>query len=865
MKVITTHSGADFDALSSLLAASKLYPGALMFLPGSPEKKVREYLENEDFPGALAGFNDIKSGKLSLLVITDTRFENRLGRIGNMIHDDTEIHIFDHHPRTDKDMTGTVDVLEKYGATTTILVNRIIASGIRITPDEATLMVLGIYEDTGCLTYPLTTPADVDVVSFLLKNGADLSLVSRYVIHEVNEKQLDLLNTFLESKRVMNNEAGMIVFVHAEITDYVEELAIVVHKTMDILKPDVLFALVKIGSRILCISRSRSKKADVGKILGGMGGGGHPTAASVTFEGISMEEALVKLRGAFKKDKRNETRKSRSMRIIRKAARVIPSVHTCSQAYHTLNHLDMKYAPVGADNGKLYGIAERVELEKAVRHGFSEHPVTEFITKQVPSVSETDSEETIADKMTSCGFPFLILRDKDGIVSGLVEHAFTELDGQSSNNISVSNEFVLSKLENNLGKRVVEIIRIAAGIAADMNMSAYCVGGMVRDILMDIKHKDIDIVVEKDGIEFARRLSEKLGGRLSGHEKFKTAVVKTAHRAIDIATLRKEYYEFPAALPEVEGGTLQQDLYRRDFTVNSMAVQINPENEYGKLIDYFKSRDDLEGKTIRILYPLSFIEDPTRIFRAVRFEKRFNFSIAEDTLIQLKKTVHMDIHSALTNDRVKEEIILILEEDKPHEILSRLGDLGVLSCIHNDLEITQNIYSLMEECGSMAAKIPGHRKKRWQINRWKYLLMIIISELDVKEGERILEEFHFSKDYIHVYLKAKESAVRIIRLLGQHLSRARIYKSLHSIEEDVLFYIFCICRNDDIRNKILLYMEELKPVEPNIDGIALIEMGYSPGPLFSEILHMIKTQKINGKLNTRREENEYVMRNYPKI
>ncbi len=824
MKVITTHSGADFDAISSLLAASKIYPDAVMFLPGSAEKKVREYIAEQGFPGKIAEFKELKEKKLDLLVVVDTRFKNRLGRIANLIDSETEIHLYDHHPRTDKDIKGDIDIWGKYGATTTMFIKKLVQQNIPLEPREATLMAMGIYEDTGCLTYPITTPDDIEAAAFLLRKGASLKIISKYIIHELNEKQVDLLNTLLNSKSYIEINHDKIVFVHAEILDYVEELAAVVHKVVDILKPDALFALVKIKFKVLCISRSRSKHIDVGNILSNFDGGGHPSAASATFEYMPIYDVKQKLSSFLIKNLRN---KSDNLRIAKKPVRVIPVSHTANQAYHTLNHLNLKYAPVGDSRGNVTGIVQRSELEKALRHGLSKHCVTEFVTSRNPSVVESDDMK------------------------------------KTDSSLSPSYDYLTSKLENNLSRKVIEILKMAGKIADEMNITAYCVGGMVRDILMNIKHQDIDIVVEKKGIEFAKKLSEKLKVHVNCHEKFKTAVIKLPYREIDVATLRKEYYEFPAALPEVSFGTLKQDLYRRDFTINAMAIQINPHAEYGKLIDYFGSRKDLDNKTVSILYPLSFIEDPTRIFRAIRFEKRFNFSLDKDTLKQLNKTVHMDIHSRLTTDRVREEIILILKENKPHEILSRLGKLGVLNCINPRLKISGNIYNLIRGFSVISFEIPQIYEKLWQEKKWLIILLMMISELEIEEGKIVLKEFHFSQNFMSYYLQSKKYANRIINLLKRKLTLARIYKALHFLNIEVLFYVISICNNDEVRKKIIFYLSDLKHVKPAINGEELKNMGYTPNPLFSKILFILKLVKFNGTVKNMEEEKKFVLKFFP--
>ncbi|MFC2060929.1 DHH family phosphoesterase [Elusimicrobiota bacterium] len=857
LKIITTHTGADFDALSSLIAASKLYPDAYIFIPGSPERKVREYLDSEYFPGNMISYGEMQNENLELLVIVDTRYLSRLGRIREFITDETEIHMYDHHPRTEEDMKGDVDVMKNYGATTTILVEKIIESQIEINPGEATLLALGIYEDTGCLTYPLTTSSDMDIVSYLMKSGANLRTISKYAVHEINEEQVSLLDTLLKSKSFIKVGSDKVAFMHAAINDYIEELAVVVHRAMDIINPDALFVFIEIQSKILCISRSKSEDINVGVMLTYFRGGGHPTAASATFLNTDYNEVKKKMVAYLEKN----IAKTEGLPMIKKSAKVIPHYHTAETAYHTLTHLNLEYAPVGDIDGSLAGCVQKAELDKAVRHGMAEHGVTEFITMNVPSADESEDPKNISKKLASSGFDFLVMK-KDSVITGLIEKKESSIETIVDDAGEPSYELVRSKLENNLSQGVLEILELAVEIADQMGIGVFCVGGMVRDIIMDKKHKDIDLVVEKHGIEFGEKLAKKLDGHISTHRKFNTAVIKLPDREIDVATLRKEYYEFPAALPLIEKGTLKQDLYRRDFTVNAMAIQLNPEEECGKLIDYFGGRKDLQKKIIRILYPLSFIEDPTRIFRAIRFEKRFGFVLSAETLSQLKKTVSMDIHSYLTSDRVKEEIIMILKEPDPHEIFLRLDELGVLNSIHSSLKITDNIYNTIKEYNNVVEGLPEGVKEEVKKRQWTIMLLILISELEKETGKKVLEGFHFSLKYISIYLEVKEYSQKIINLLNKDISNARIYKALNFLKEDVLFYIICTASDKKVEENIVKYLNEIKNIKISTCGKDLKEMGFKTGPIFSEILNTLKMARINCIIENADQEKDFIKKNF---
>jgi tRNA nucleotidyltransferase (CCA-adding enzyme) len=231
-----------------------------------------------------------------------------------------------------------------------------------------------------------------------------------------------------------------------------------------------------------------------------------------------------------------------------------------------------------------------------------------------------------------------------------------------------------------LPQEIKDLIYLASNIATENNMPVYLVGGFVRDLLLEVKNLDLDFVIEGDGIKFAEDLATILKARLIRHRRFGTAtivlnpvrVITSFSRLpivsrgvkIDIATARRETYPRPASLPLVTRGTLEDDLARRDFSVNAMAISIT-KKDFGKLVDFFCGKDDLQHKKVRILHSLSFIDDPTRMLRAIRFEQRYNFKIEPHTLKLLKVAAAIKMLEKVQPQRLRDELILILKEAHP--------------------------------------------------------------------------------------------------------------------------------------------------------------------------------------------------------
>jgi tRNA nucleotidyltransferase (CCA-adding enzyme) len=231
-----------------------------------------------------------------------------------------------------------------------------------------------------------------------------------------------------------------------------------------------------------------------------------------------------------------------------------------------------------------------------------------------------------------------------------------------------------------LPREIADLIVLAEEIATEKNLSAYLVGGCVRDLLLGEKNFDLDIVVVGEAISFADEFSRRLKVKVIQHRRFGTATVHPAgHPKVDFATSRKEYYPYPAALPLVSPSTLKDDLFRRDFTINAMAIDITRGN-FGKLIDFFGGRPDLERGLIRVMHERSFVDDPTRILRAIRFEQRLGFRMEAQTLGYLQTALRQKALRQLAPTRITRELQLIFKEEKALLCLKRLNQLCGLKC-----------------------------------------------------------------------------------------------------------------------------------------------------------------------------------------
>ena len=295
MKIITSHINADFDSLASMIAAKKLYPDALLVFPGSQERKVRDFIEVFD-PVKINRLKDIDPEKVDTLIIVDTKQRDRLAALAELLTNKSlTVHIYDHHPFEKDDIRGEVEKLEKVGATATLFVELLKGKKLHPTPMEATILALGIYEETGSLLFPSTTERDLLAVSYLLKRGANLNIVSSYIKTELNVEELDLLNELVKSSDEIVLSGIRIVIAKATREIYIGDAAHLAHRIMELEDIDAVILLLAMEGKILIIGRSRVPELDIGELLKEFGGGGHRSAASATIREESLEVVAEKL------------------------------------------------------------------------------------------------------------------------------------------------------------------------------------------------------------------------------------------------------------------------------------------------------------------------------------------------------------------------------------------------------------------------------------------------------------------------------------------------------------------------------------------------------------------------------------------
>ncbi|HBL23476.1 MAG TPA: polya polymerase, partial [Deltaproteobacteria bacterium] len=575
MKVITSHLNADFDSLSSMVAAKKLYPDATLVFPGSQEKTLRDFLIHSTlYLFDIAKLRKIDHNSIDMLILVDTRDKTRIGDLAKVTENGkVTVHAYDHHPDSENDVKADFQIVRNVGATVTILISLIRERAIPITPEEATVMMLGIYEETGSFRFSSTTVEDFEAASYLLSQGANINLVSDMLVRELTPEQVFLLNDIIKNATVYSINGIDIVITEGSTEQYVGDLAVIVHKYRDMENINAVFALFRMEDRIHIIGRSRIPEVDSGYIMSLFGGGGHKVAASSTVKEMTLPEAKEKLIEIL----RNNVKPLwKAKDIMFFPVKTVDSQSPISEALNVLTKYNINAVPVLAKD-RVVGVITRQVAAKALFHKLQNQPIDDYMFTEFQTVSPEDSIEAVKEKIIGNNqrfLPVVLNNELKGAITRTDllrvledEIAKTVLEKLEFHEKYVQRKNVRKLMEERLDDTTMKKLTDMGDLADEMGFHAHLVGGFVRDLLLRIDNFDIDIVIEGDGIAFAEEMVKRFHTRMRSHREFSTAKLLFPDGfKIDIATARLEYYRAPAALPTVEHGSLKLDLHRRDFT-----------------------------------------------------------------------------------------------------------------------------------------------------------------------------------------------------------------------------------------------------------------------------------------------------------
>jgi tRNA nucleotidyltransferase (CCA-adding enzyme) len=839
-EVIATHGNTDFDAFAAMLAARRLYPDAVVCVPGTLNKNVKEFyrLHADELDAVEASRLELDA--VRRLIVVETLHASRLGELEQVALDpDVEKAVFDHH--TGEPLPEWVAsanaVLSEDGALTTTLVGILAEREIPVAPLEATAFALGIHEDTGSLTYASATQRDADALAWCLRHGARQAEIATYLHVPLAEGERDLLSALLaalESHRIAGIELLVAAVSWPEHVDGISNLA---HKIVDLTDCKGLVLLVEMDERVFCVTRSRTAELDAAELARVLGGGGHAQAASAIFRG-NLDQARETLFAGLESAVRDPLH---AKDVMSSPARSVHPDDPVSAAMVACQRYGQSGILV-VDDGRLAGTVSREDLDKAISHGLAHAPVKGIMSSKVDTADEETPLGELQRLLSASDDGRVAVLGGDNQVVGVVTRSDLLLAAGSREDARAEPAPVLADELDRL-EHLAKVFEAVSAISEGYD-GVYLVGGTVRDILLGEPNFDVDIAVEGDAIALAGSLADALDGRARVHEKFGTAVVLYGDgERVDVVTARTEFYDAPGALPTVEHASIREDLFRRDFTINAMAVSLKGEDR-GRLVDPFGGRRDLQTGTIRVLHNLSFIDDPTRIFRGVRYENRYGFRMDDHTVRLARGCIEMGLVGDLSSTRLREELVALLEEGDVHHSIPRLAELGAGPAIHPHLAADQEAVRLIDRMREL------NDRYGLGVPIWRLGFIALARELPADEAFQWLEGLKVRRRDTEQIAAAVTVGPRIVERLRGEVSPAEVVALAEPYAPDAPLYALALADLPAVHD----YFERLGGVRLEITGSDVAELGLAESPRVGEVLSELKRRKLNGELDGRESE-----------
>ncbi|MEW6244702.1 MAG: CBS domain-containing protein [Bacillota bacterium] len=857
--MIISHNNMDFDALGAMLGAFRLFPAAFLVLPQSLAPGVREFLSlHKDLVGFIPA-NRVDAAKVSEVVVVDTSSSERLAcrdiLAGKMVH------LIDHHPAGDITAQGLHRV-EPVGAACTLLVELLQERGIKMSTLDATALALGIHSDTGGLSFLSTTSRDARALACCLDGGANLRVIGEFLEVQMTGEQYALMQELASELSHCRIKGVDVAYAAASADRYVPGLSMLASRLADLSGAEALFVAVYMDGRTYVVARSRTQELDVTQLLAPLGGRGHRQAASVSLKGVTAEEAMRALLLGLDAAVVPARTAADLMSTPVKTVRPDTSVEEANRIMLRLGHSGL---PVVDEEGRLVGIISRRDVDKVLTHELGHAPVRAYMSVNVLSVSPDTPVEELRRIMVTHDKGRLPVVD-GGVLLGIVTRSdlLRVLYGDEhprwhrelfQNGNSGQRENLSERLASMLPEDMLSVVTALGEVADGLGVRCYLVGGIVRDLLLGVRNFDLDVTVEGDGVQFAHAVAQRLGGKVRAHREFGTATVQMPELCLDVASSRREYYEYSGALPKVEFASIKEDLRRRDFTINAMALSIN-RDDFLTLIDYYGGQEDLQNRIIRVLHNMSFIEDPTRLFRAVRFLGRYGFEWEKETLALAMEAVRLNAVSRVSVQRLTNEVILLLSEPDPPSALKALARINLFEPLFH-ISWTTALERELKRTKRALAEVSERVFSRPVIEYVPYLLVLarhagkanlVMCQLSLKKGPASILE---------------SSACGIDEVLGELDSPGRVkpsavYEALSRRAPEEVAFLLAVAPSARVRRRIRQYLSNLAEVKLESTGRDLIEMGFPPSVLFKMAMDAARRAKLDGKISSKEQELKFM-------
>lgn len=873
MRLILTHEQADFDGLASVLGATLSRPGSIGVLPRSMNRNVQMFLSAYAGDIPLKEQSELGNQSPNGIVVVDTQSVVSIKGVSSK----TPITIFDHHhKRSDLPENWKFNQLST-GSCTTFFVEQLQEQGEDLHLMHATLLLLGIYEDTGSLTYANTTARDASAVAFLLEQGASLKIAARFLNPPLSVEQRVVFESLLDHAQFITSHGCHLMVSHAKAPELADEVSSIAHKLSDLLYPDGLFIFVHTSEGLRMVARSISDQINVARIAAKFGGGGHERAAAALIhidpkKPIPLEATLEQ----FIKDLPGWVKPAVTVgKIMSKKPLLLEVNSSAREALELMQRYGYEGFPV-VEGDTVVGLLTRRTVDRALAHKLN-LPAQILMESGCVSVHPDDTLDHLQHIMADSSWGQVpVIDPASQKIIGIVTRTDL-LKTLSGSETGIRGKLNLSTdLETCMPPARLALLKLVAERGHALNLPIYLVGGFVRDLILRKASPDFDFVVEGDALQLAHALASQYGGKVTSHKQFGTAKWQITSirqklmesrdensildpvdlpESIDLISARTEFYDHPTALPTVKQSSIKLDLHRRDFTINTLALRLDGAH-YGDLYDFWGGLADLRARLVRVLHSLSFVDDPTRILRAVRFEQRFGFNLEARTLEFLRQS--LSLLQQTSGDRIRHEIELLFKEKNVADVISRLDDIGALKAIYPDWQWSTHLNPALEK----ALDLKLHKSWKLPSNLGRLSMQSAIgfntlfSSIDSEKVAALCRRLRFNRPMSDLMNETHTFQNTLDNVRSASAGEFTLHTEKYSLP--CVFTAWILCEGKELRTKLEKYALEWRFVKIETDGEALQALGVQPGPIYKQILDELRKAKIDGKIQSLVEERRYL-------
>jgi tRNA nucleotidyltransferase (CCA-adding enzyme) len=813
--VLLLPPNADLDALSSIYGISLLEKDAKLFYTSFSPKAKKLFEDIKDRFNILKSLEGLENIHIFTVDYSSIDFVFGLLKKEKI----KKITLFDHHIRhIEKEPLVEAYIDETLGACTTLIVEHLIKKDVSISKEDASILLCGIYDDTNYFSIKDISPRDFEVASYLIKMGGDIEFVNKYVKSYISLKDLIHLEEYLKSLEILNINGKKIGFI---VLDTTQES--VIENLRDVKELENLDAyFIIMSSSINTYVVARSKTIDVERILSKLGGGGHTLASGLKLNFVSSK----KLKSIILELLKEENPKITVKDIMTKHPLTLKKDMSVEEAFYTLSNFKISKAPVLDENEHVIGAITKKILAKAL--DISKDSKVQELLVSIPLLKENDfiweAEKVFLENPLA---PMIGVLDKEGKLVGIITksdlirhitedeernraaktHFRTEEHSQPLQSSEKCLEHTISTKHVNIPSYMIDII-IDIKNFIPKGEKLYLVGGVVRDIILNRPSYDIDFVFEGD-IDLLEQSLKSHGIKTHRFLGFNSIHFKYKGFKIEISSTRREYYEMAGSYPVVSKASLKEDLFRRDFTINTLLLSLD-EEDFGTVIDYFGALNDIKNKIIRVLHPLSFIEDPVRILRAIRFEAKLNFKLSKDTKRLLEEALQKNMLKYAPKGRIFNELKIALQEKEFENIFETYKKYGIIESLFEYkpdyiyIEQKSKNLKMFSDWYLLEYKTPFKEAS------WIFFWLLIKNAPSLEVILKSISAPAFIYRFLEINIK------HIISEILKAKKPSELYKILKpfSLEELALF---ATEGNVDVMNRIVKYLSHLKNLKPNID------------------------------------------------